>query len=108
MQKANIMRTLSAIEVKNRIKQNSKVHLVNTLNGNAFIKAHIPNSLNITSMKVAELLFDKDDEIIVYCSDVTCTASYYAYKQLEAVGYTNIWRFAGGLREWSENGFPLV
>ncbi len=82
--------------------------MVNTLNANAFLKGHIPNSLNITSMRVADQLFKKDDEIIVYCSDVTCMASYYAYKQLELAGYTNIWRFAGGLREWSENGFPLA
>ena len=46
------MRTLSAIEVKKRIKNNSKIHLVNTLNENAFLKGHIPKSLNITSMKV--------------------------------------------------------
>jgi len=102
------MKTLNAIEVKNRISQNSKVHLVNTLDVNAFQKAHIPRSLNITSMQVAGQLFEKDDEIIVYCSDTTCMASYYAYIQLEQAGYTNIWRFAGGLREWSENGFPLV
>lgn len=102
------MKTLSAIEVKNRIRKNSKIHLVNTLNENPFLKGHIPKSLNITSMKVADQLFEKDDEIIVYCSDITCMASFYAYKQLELAGYTNIWRFAGGLREWSENGFPLI
>ncbi len=102
------MKTLNATEVKNRINQNSNVYLVNTLSASAFQKAHIPNSLNINSMDTATELFGKNDEIIVYCSDVNCMASYYAYKQLELAGYTNIWRFAGGLREWSEKGFPLV
>lgn len=102
------MKTLNATEVKNRINQNSKVYLVNTLSASAFQKMHIPNSLNINSMETASQLFDKKDEIIVYCSDVNCMASYYAYKQLEMAGYTNVWRFAGGLREWSEKGFPLV
>ncbi len=102
------MKTLSATEVKKMIKQNSKVYLVNALSANAFKKAHIPNSLNIVSMDAASQIFAKNDEIIVYCSDINCMASYYAYKQLEQAGYTNIWRFAGGLREWSEKGFPLV
>ena len=102
------MRTLNATEVKIKLDQNSKVFLVNTLGERAFKKAHIPNSLNITSMEGAGQMFKKDDEIIVYCSDINCMASYYAYKQLEMAGYTNIWRFAGGLREWSESGYPLV
>jgi rhodanese-related sulfurtransferase len=91
------MKTLNATEVKNRINQNSNVYLVNTLSASAFQKAHIPNSLNINSMDTATELFGKNDEIIVYCSDVNCMASYYAYKQLELAGYTNIWQFAGGL-----------
>ena len=102
------MRILSAEEVKTKMRKNTNIYLVNTLNENAFSKGHIPKSLNITSLKVAEKMFKKDDEIIVYCSDITCMASYYCYKQLEMAGFTNIWRFAGGLREWSEKGFPLV
>ena len=102
------MRILSAIEVKNKIEQNPKIRLINALRPDLFKKGHIPNSLNFSSMDVDSLPFGKDEEIIVYCSDIICTASYYAYLQLEEAGYQNVWRFAGGMREWAESGFPIV
>ncbi len=102
------MKTLSAIEVKNKLERNPNVHLINTLSAGNFRKEHIPNSLNINSVDITRLLFEKDEEIILYCADVNCMTSYYAYLHLEKSGYKNIWRFAGGLREWYEKGFPLA
>ena len=89
------------------MNSNTDIQLVMTLGPKAFTMCHIPGSLNIWDIETALDRFDLDDEIIVYCSDVACLASYYAYMQLEDAGFTNIWRFAGGLREWSQSGYPL-
>ena len=51
--------------------------------------------------------WSRRDEIVVYCSDVYCAASIYAYRALERRGYTNIRRYAGGIAEWEAAGYPL-
>lgn len=102
------MKILNAHQVKNKMDQNPDIKLVMTLGHDAYVKCHIPGSLNISDIGTAKKQFSKNEEIIVYCSDQSCMASYYAYLQLEEAGYQNIWRFAGGLVEWSELSFPLV
>lgn len=102
------MNILTAQEVKNKITQNPEIKLIMTLSPIAYQKCHIPNSLNVWDINLAKAQFSKETEIIVYCSDKTCMASFYAYQQLEEEGYQKIWRFAGGLVEWEEMGFDLV
>jgi len=46
-----------------------------------------------------------DSKTIVYYQP--WIASHTAYKMLTAKGFTNVRRFAGGLREWEEAGYPL-
>ena len=101
------MKTLTALEVKNKLSISPETMLVMTLGPEAFKKCHIPGSLNISDIETALQRLNKDDQIIVYCSDKQCLASYFAYQQLEQNGFQNIWRFAGGLLEWTENGFPI-
>ena len=102
------MKILTAQEVKNRIDTTPGIKLVMTLRPDAYIKSHIPGSVNIWDINTAKKVFSKNTEIIVYCSDQTCMSSYYAYQQLEDAGFNNIWRFAGGLVEWDQAGFQLT
>ena len=102
-----VMRTLNAKQVKKLLDQYPDTQLVMTLSPLAFQKAHIPGSTNISDIQTAIQQFSKETKIIVYCSDHSCMASYAAYQQLEQAGYQNIWRFSGGLVEWSEAGFSL-
>lgn len=102
------MKILNAEQVKKRMISNPETKLVMTLGPKAFAKCHIPGSINIYDIEVAKQQFSKGVDIIVYCSDQSCRASFYAYEQLEKAGYENIWRFAGGLREWSGAGYPLI
>ena len=101
------MNTLNAHEVQAMITARPETKLIMVLNPIAFQKAHIPGSQNIYDMSRVDDTLSKDAPIIVYCSDVGCMASYAAYKQLEAAGFTQIWRFAGGLLEWEEAGYPV-
>ena len=102
------MKILTAQQVQIKTTENPKIKLVMTLGPKAYTKCHIPGSLNIWDIETAKSKFTKDTEIIVYCSDRACAASFHAYNQLKREGYQNIWRFAGGLVEWSEAGYPLV
>lgn len=102
------MKILIAQQVREQIEQNPDTKLVMVLGTQAFKKAHIPNSLDISDIEKAKQILDKESKIIVYCSDEVCPASFQAYQQLELAGYKNIWRFAGGLLEWEKAGYPLI
>jgi len=101
------MKILNAQQVKRKMSEDQSIKLVMTLGEKAFTKCHIPGSLCISDIDSAIKKLPKNTEIIVYCSDKTCMASYYAYQQLEQAGYENIWRFAGGLMAWNKAGFAL-
>ena len=49
----------------------------------------------------------QDDEIVVYCSNDACSASVFAYEYLVRHGYTHVRRYAGGILDWEEAGYPL-
>ena len=102
------MKTLTAQQVKSRIESNPELKLVMTLGPTAFARCHIPGSINIWDIKDAEETIGREEEIIVYCSDKTCMASFHAYNLLIEAGYSKVYRFAGGLVEWSSAGLPLV
>ena len=101
------MKILTAIQVRKLLKSDPEIRLVMVLGNKAYEKAHIPGSINISNIEDARIEFPRHTKIIVYCSDHACVASYQAYLLLENAGYKNIWRFAGGLREWSDAGYEL-
>jgi len=106
------MKTINAGDVKRKITSNGDVILINALGADSFRVKHIPGSVNIPAGKVEEIaeqiLPDKNQEIIVYCSSPSCTASPNAAKKLIELGYTNVSDFEAGLTGWLKEGFRLV
>lgn len=101
------MRTITATELKQRIDSGEPIKLVNALEESKFRLKHIPNSLNFYRREAIEENLGKDEKIIVYCTDIACNKSIMLYQLLEALGYKDIFRFAGGIREWEKEGYPL-
>ena len=101
------MNNISARELKKRMDSGEKIMLVNALEENKFRAGHIPGSLNIFTKQAAEQYLEKEDDIVVYCTDYSCNKSILLYQLLEALGYKKIIRFAGGLREWTDCGFEI-
>lgn len=62
-------------------------------------EGHIDGAINISEYdikkKAKELLKDKNEKIILYCS--TGYRSKRAQKQLERIGYTNVYNVFGGI-----------
>ena len=101
------MNLISCEELKAKIDRGDNFKLVMTMGEWAFNMAHIPGSLNICSMEQAQELVSPNDEIVVYCSNELCMASQAAYHFLVNNGFTNVCRFAGGIADWEEAGYPL-
>lgn len=101
------IKTINKEDLKLILEQGEDIKLVMTYGEFAFQAKHIPGSINISRIEDAHNLLDVDDEIIVYCSNTSCIASQVAYHMLVNKGYKNVRRYAGGLEEWEESGYPL-
>jgi rhodanese-related sulfurtransferase len=94
-------------ELKEKLDQGEDFKLVMTLGEWAFRASHIPGSLNINDIEISKELLSPDEEIVVYCSDERCISSRAAYHFLIQNGYKNVRRYAGGLSDWDDAGYPL-
>ena len=102
------MKTIDFNTLQEKISENQKSFiLLNALEPSYIRRFQIPNSLNITRKEEIVQSLDKEDEIVVYCSDTVCNESSTMYHMLEDMGYKNVSRYAGGLTEWYENGQAL-
>ena len=103
-------RTMNLItrgELKEKLDRQDEFKLVMTLGEWAFRAKHIPGSLSVDTPEAATEILDPGDEIVVYCSHETCAASRYALMALEKAGYGNVRRYAGGIADWEDAGYPL-
>jgi rhodanese-related sulfurtransferase len=107
------MKEITRDELRTKLAKWQDLKLVFTLGEWQYRAMHIPGSLNVPC---SDRLYasedplkglDRDDEIVVYCSNEACWASISMYYYLVKHGYTNVSRFAGGLMDWNAAGFPL-
>ncbi len=101
------MNLISREELKEKLDRGDNFKLVMTLGEWAYEAQHIPGSINIHSAKSLVRQLDKNDEIVVYCSNIDCIASQVAYHRLINDGYTNVRRFAGGIEDWAAAGYLI-
>jgi len=101
------MDLISRDELKAALDEGADLKLVMTLGDFGFQAKHIPGSLQLKSAKDAVAMLDKDEAIVVYCSDQHCAASPRAYYTLVNAGYRNVRRYAGGIADWDDAGLPI-
>ena len=76
-----------------------------------YFEGHIPNSIcnddfNSLVLQVEDLV-DYSSGFVVYCSDDDCGSSEDLAYQLQDHGFTNIYLFKGGWKQWMENNLPI-
>lgn len=85
--------------------------LVDTLPATAYNKGHLPGALHIMSDDILDhasvLLPDRQMEVVVYCASAKCKRAGLSAGRLETLGYTRVFHFVGGKRDWIAAGFPL-
>jgi len=101
------MRTIGHEELKQKLDRKDHFSLVMALAEWAYQAKHIPGSIHFATMRDALYSLNKEDEIVVYCSDENCIASAALGQLLERNGYPHVLHFAGGLQEWEQAGYSL-
>jgi len=105
------METLTKEELKKMIDEGEDFELINVLGPERFEAKHIPGSINIPVNKIEQRIEDKvpnkNRKIVVYCTSFSCQASPTAAKKLDEMGYTNVYDYEGGIKDWEEADYPL-
>lgn len=98
------MNLITRDELRVKLTRGDEFKLVMALSEFAYQAKHIPTSLHFESVKET---LDPGEDIVVYCADVHCAASIYAYYSLERTGYRHVRRYAGGIADWEAAGYPV-
>jgi rhodanese-related sulfurtransferase len=100
------MNLITRDELRAKLDRGDEFKLVMTLSEFAYRAKHIPMSLHFETVKEIGAL-NPGEELVVYCADVQCSASIYAYYLLDRAGYRRVRRYAGGIADWEAAGYPL-
>lgn len=118
---------LNAAELKKMIDEGKDMVIVDTMPyEDSYKKEHVPGAKQflfpIPEMKEwdaketagktqadyeALLGPDKNKTIVIYCGFVKCTRSHNGAIWAKKLGYTNVFRFPGGIFAWKGAGFPI-
>jgi rhodanese-related sulfurtransferase len=101
------IRTIDREELREKLARHDDLKLVMSLSDWDFQRKRIPGSLHFDTNEAMLDALKKDDEIVVYCSNVDCRKSIASYHLLVDHGYTRVRRYAGGVADWEEANLPL-
>ena len=93
--------------LKARLARAERFKLVMASSDWGFRAKHIPGSIHFNNVGELFAAVAKDDDIVVYCSNVDCHASLALIQKLRDHGYRNVAHYAGGLIDWEEGGLPV-
>ena len=101
------MDTIERDELKAELDGGRDLRLVMSMHQTHFDAAHIPGSIQLFDLEQAPALLHLDDDIVVYCSDRSCSASRLVSQKLIDAGYVHVRHYPGGLSDWLAAGYPL-
>lgn len=102
--------TISAQQLKDKLDNNFDLLLINVLSEETYVDCHIKGSINIPFARLIETLssWDKDKEIVIYCAQKTCPLSAQACEILIDMGFTHLYEYQGGMKEWFHKKFDTT
>jgi rhodanese-related sulfurtransferase len=103
------METITTEALRAKLARGDDFALVEVMPHEAYDKYHLPSAINIPlgerfAEQVAQALPDKNQEIVVYCSDENCSAAPTAVKQLMDLGYHRVIDYEFGKLDWLKKG----
>ena len=106
-----MVKAISREQVNAMIRKNEEFVLIEALPEKYFNEAHLPGAVQMDYTEVvdraADYITDKERKIVVYCASTECLNSSKAAKQLDSLGYSNVYEYAEGKQDWVESGLPV-
>jgi len=103
---------VSAEKVIDLVESMDNLLVIDARKVSDYQKGHIPDSLNLPNtetnpLSLAQHIKSKESPVLFYCNGVNCGRSVEACKIAVKAGYTNVYWFRGGIKEWEDKGFPV-
>jgi rhodanese-related sulfurtransferase len=79
----------------------------------AYDQGHLPSALSFPLMEVDQGIgqvlgsIKRQAPLLIYCSSFECTDSHTFAQQLIGLKYEDVRVFAGGFRQWQEQGYEI-
>lgn len=104
------VRETNVAAVKQRIDKGAKFILVDVREDGEWANGHLPGAVHIgkgvMERDVETKIPDTGADIVLYCGGGYRSA--LAADNLQKMGYTKVTSMDGGVRGWTEAGFPIV
>lgn len=86
----------------------AKLVVINALAKKHYDDCHIVGSISVPldTIEAYASKLDKKTHIVVYCASYSCPVSEKAWRIFNALGFTNVWAYEGGMAEWSQKKYP--
>lgn len=105
-------REITADELKSWYDQNKPIVVLDARSKPYFDGTLLPKakwlSVESTDAEILAAVPSKDSIIVVYCAGADCPASGMLYDKLTRLGYTNVYEYRGGLKDWIKQKFPTI
>lgn len=102
--------TISRDELHRLLQDGADVAVVDALPEGHYAQEHLPGAVNLVEADVdaraATVLPDRDRTVVTYCSNEACGNSLAVARRLEALGYTDVRTYPGGIQDWVAAGLP--
>lgn len=102
--------TITRDEIHRLLQDGAEMTLVDALPGGYYAQEHLPGAVNLVESDVVALadtlLPDRDGLVVTYCANEACPNSKAVARRLEALGYTDVRTYPGGIQDWVSAGLP--
>jgi len=105
-----MIRSITRKELKEKLDHNVKMRLVDIRMRDSCEIEHIKGAMCVPFNELVESagrMFNKNEEVIVYCGSNRCADSPAAAKLLETRGFKKVFEFDGGLEDWKGAKYPV-
>lgn len=102
---ADIHSVRSANELQMKMTTDA-VTVVHALDRDHFERGHIPGARNVDYEKMTAPMLppDKNAPVVFYCAGRGCPVSGWAAQKAVELGYTDVWVYKGGIKDWRASG----
>lgn len=87
----------------------SKLQVINVLELDQYQDCHIKGSIHVPFDQLEKYAngLNHETELVFYCSNYRCTASGYAAKLYNKLGFKKAYAYEAGMAEWYQMGLPV-
>ena len=101
---------MSIGDLNSLMKSKADFVLVDARPRDQYDMAHIPGAISLPLNEIPQYAgsLDKGRMIVTYCGNYNCPISTEAAGQLVGLGYTNVYDYKGGIKEWQDAGYATA